>query len=114
MAGVLDPFFCQITNPSKFFDIRVVFQSPDDGPGLVDQVVLPEEYDEFDVVEVLVLANTEWRTNTFPVALLTSSDIDPTDNIRIGGNRDVSWTVGSRTLTMTNGNSEIYLVRLLR
>ena len=81
---------------------------------LVSSVVLPTDYLTYDFVFVSQRSAgppIEWRNVLITVESLAYVG---TDLIRIQGDSDLTWTIGTRTLAVSGGATELYMVRLFR
>lgn len=82
---------------------------------LVASVQLPTNYTSFKFVHVTEIVSgepNEWRHNTISTALLSSGDVDANDYVRVQGNTDLGWNMGTRTLTSIGGTQTIYRIEL--
>lgn len=99
--------------------ITNVFQASSIG-NLSGSQVLPADYNTYDFVHVTEYIDNpsptadEWRMAFIPVPLLTSSDYLPGAAIRVQGNTDVFWTVGTRTLATFGGATSLWRIDLVR
>lgn len=98
---------------------NVVYQATAVGTSageLVSSIALPADYTNYDFVhitEVIVGVPNEWRHTSITTHLLNSGDIGVNDNVRIQGASDMTWTSGTRTLTIVGGSQDIYRVLLV-
>lgn len=94
-----------------------VFQSPNKLAGLSNSQALPADYTDFDlltIIEYISGTPDEWRMTTIPITLFTENDVATDDVIRVQGNTDVSWTLGTRTIATVGGGSTIYRIQLMK
>lgn len=96
---------------------NVVYQATGTGTAagqLVSNVSLPANYADWRYVHVTEYdgASDQWRHAEFPTQILSSGNVQSTDNIRLQGNTLLTWTAGTRTLTMSPAAQEIYRVSL--
>ena len=86
--------------------------------GPVNTQVLPADYTDYQYVHITELNTAvnpdEWRHTTIATSVLNSGVIESTDNIRIQGDTDLNWALGTRTLSIAGGNNEIFRVALVR
>ncbi len=87
------------------------------GPGeLVNLVSLPANYTNYDFVHITERnpgPPIEWRHTVITTHLLNSGDVGASDLLRLQGNTDLTWTAGSRTITVSDSAQEIYRVVLV-
>lgn len=87
------------------------------GPGeLVNLVSLPANYTDYDFVHITERdpgPPIEWRHTVITTHLLNSGDVGSTDLLRLQGNTDLTWTAGTRTITVSDSAQEIYRVVLI-
>lgn len=97
----------------------VVYQSTGTGTTsgeLVNSVALPADYATSQYVHLVqrrASTPVEWRMTMIPTDLLEDTDLG-TDIIRVQGDSDVTFTVGTRTLALTASQVEIWRVALIR
>lgn len=97
----------------------VVHQATAVGTGageLIQNLVLPADYTDYTYLHVTEVRTSEtpdeWRTVLIDIAVLSGGDISSGDLLRIQGNSDFTWTIGSRTLTSQAGQT-VYRAVLL-
>lgn len=87
------------------------------GPGeLVNLVSLPANYTDYDFVHITERnpgPPIEWRHTVITTHLLNSGDLGASDLLRLQGNTDLTWTPGTRTITVSDSAQEIYRVVLV-
>lgn len=100
--------------------ISPIYQATGTGtdPGeLTSSIVLPVSYDTFTYIHITERdagPPVEWRHAIIETALLASGDVGASDNIRLQGNTDLNWTLGTRTLSLAGGAQEIWRVALIK
>lgn len=91
----------------------VVYEATGTAVGeLVSSVALPANYLSYKYVHMTEYdaTNLQWRHAEFATAVLEHVYVN--DSIRLQGNTTVSWTVGTRTITMGGSVQEIFRISL--
>ena len=83
---------------------------------LVASVALPANYTSYDFVHITDVtpgSPNVWRHAVISTALLSSGHLGANDNIRLPDSTVLSWTLGTRTISVSGGAQEIYSVTLV-
>ena len=89
-----------------------VFKATNLTTGLEESVQLPTNYTDFRNVHITQIDDSEVRTKTFPISLLTDTNITSSTVIRMQGDTDITFDNSNRTITTGDSTSNLYRVVL--